>query len=80
MGSGCDGDGVGTEEPRRGVDGRGEGFKSSSAAAAMEDALLACRMQLSHCCLLKVSLAWKQWACSWPPQRYDTRKKFLAEK
>lgn len=42
-------------------------------------ASLACRIQLSHCCLLKASLAWKEWVWSWPPQRNVTRKKFLAK-
>lgn len=28
---------------------------------------LAWRMQLSHCCLLKASLAWNEWDWSWPP-------------
>lgn len=39
---------------------------------------LACRMQFSHCCLLKASLAWKEWDWSWPPLRNVTLKKFLA--
>lgn len=41
-------------------------------------AILACLMQFSHCCLLKVSLAWKECDWSWPPLRNVTRKKFLA--
>lgn len=43
-------------------------------------ASLACRIQLSHCCLLKASLAWKEWVWSWPPLLNITWKKFLAKK
>lgn len=39
---------------------------------------IACRMQLTHCCLLKESLACKVWACPLERSRKLTRKKFLA--
>lgn len=47
---------------------------------ARSTASLACRIQLSHCCLLKLSLACSRWACSWEPLLKVTRRKFLAAK
>lgn len=49
--------------------GSGSLLLVSTPTTPMTDsaAPLACRMQLSHCCLLKASLAWNEWDWSWPP-------------
>lgn len=41
---------------------------------------LAWRIQLSHCCLLKESLAWSEWVWLWDPFLKLTLKKFLTER
>lgn len=41
---------------------------------------LAWRMQFSHCCLLKESLAWREWVWLWDPFLKLTLKKFLTER
>lgn len=52
-------------------------FSIPAWPAAQRTVSLAWRIQLSHCCLLKVSLAWSEWVWLWAPFLKLTRKKFL---